>query len=183
MAVVFLRHTKPKIDASICYGRLDVDVAETFEQDLKDVLRQLPAVTRIVSSPLRRALRLAQRIAAVQDTLVCVDDRVQEMDFGSWEGCAWSAIPRMELDAWAADFMDARAHGGENVRDFQRRCLDALNDYRNLSGDTLVVCHAGVVRAAFATGEHSADFTTRIDYGATRLWCDKATLTTDETRA
>ena len=48
------------------------------------------------------------------------------MDFGRWEGLPWSAVPRAELDAWAADLMHARPHGGESVAMLLARTRRAL---------------------------------------------------------
>lgn len=43
------------------------------------------------------------------------------MGFGAWEMRAWNAIPRAEVDAWAADLLHYRPDGGENVLDMACR--------------------------------------------------------------
>ena len=170
MALVLLRHTRPVLDKAYCYGHLDIDLADSFDADAARATAKLPPFERIVSSPLKRAYQLAERIAEQRGLLICIDARVSEMNFGAWEGRQWSAIPRAELDAWASDFLNARPHGGETVRSFRRRCKVALDDYALCSGDTLVVCHAGVVRAVCARGDESQDFSTSIGYGEALRW-------------
>ena len=165
-----MRHTRPVLGTDFCYGSLDIAVADSFEADADAAMATLPAFERIVSSPLRRARQLAERIAKRRQLVLSVDPRVREMDFAAWEGRPWSAIPRAELDTWAADFLDARPHGGESVRMLRRRCREAIEDYAGRAGDTLVVCHAGVVRAVFARGCDADDFKTSIGYGETLLW-------------
>lgn len=165
-----MRHTRPVLGTDVCYGSLDIAVADSFEADAEAAMATLPSFERIVSSPLRRARQLAERIAKRRQLVLSVDPRVSEMDFAAWEGRPWSAIPRGELDAWAADFLDARPHGGESVRMLARRCREAVEDYADRAGDTLVVCHAGVVRAVFARGDDADDFKTSIGYGETLLW-------------
>ena len=165
-----MRHTRPVLGKDVCYGSLDIAVADSFEADAEAAMATLPAFERIVSSPLRRARQLAERIAKRRQLVLSVDPRISEMDFAAWEGRPWSAIPRAELDAWAADFLDARPHGGESVRMLRRRCREAVEDYAGRAGDTLVVCHAGVVRAVFARGYDADDFKTSIGYGETLLW-------------
>lgn len=165
-----MRHTRTVLGKDYCYGSLDVAVAETFETDAEAAIAPLPIFGRIVTSPLSRARLLAERIGKRQRLAVSVDARLGEMNFARWEGRPWSAIPRVELDAWAADFLDARPHGGESVREFRTRCMAAVLDYERRSGDTLLVCHAGVVRAAFAQGDDAKDFATRIGYGETLRW-------------
>lgn len=165
-----MRHTRPVLGADFCYGTLDVALADSFAADAEAAMAKLPPFARIVSSPLSRARLLAERIAQRRQLVLGIDPRVREMDFAAWEGRPWSAIPRDELDAWAADFLDARPHGGESVRMLRSRSRSAIEDYARRAGDTLVVCHAGVVRAVFARTGDAGDFTTAIGYGETRRW-------------
>lgn len=167
-----MRHTRPVLSKAYCYGKSDIAVADTFESDADDAMANLPTFDRIVSSPLIRTRRLADRIAQARKLDVTIDERIREMDFGRWEARLWSDIPRHELDAWAADFMDASPHGGEHVRAFQARCRTAVQEWAERDGDTLMVCHAGVVRAVFANGDRSEDFSKSLDYGQTLRWPD-----------
>ncbi|MEM7500987.1 MAG: histidine phosphatase family protein [Pseudomonadota bacterium] len=158
------------MDRTYCYGRLDVALADTFDADADSAMANVPRVNQIVSSPLTRARALAERIASARNIVVHVDERLSEMDFAAWEGRLWSEIPREALDAWAADFLDARPHGGESVRAFQQRCLAAVTEWSAYAGDTLIVCHAGVVRAVFAQGIEAGDFDRSIGYGELVHW-------------
>jgi alpha-ribazole phosphatase len=108
------------------------------------------ADVRLWCSPLRRCTALA---AAVVERLprlgpVRIDARLAEMDFGAWEGRPWDAIGRDALDAWTADFADARAGGhGESTRGFMARVGAAWDDWRASRRDAVWVTHAGVMRA------------------------------------
>ena len=165
MAILMLRHTTPKVAPSTCYGRLDLDVAESFETEAESALARLPEVTRILTSPLQRCHKLATYVGAAIGCSVEIDPRLQEMDFGTWEGVLWNDIPREELDAWAADFYQARPHGGENVAALKARAEAVLRDLHPDDGNTLLVSHAGVVRAIFAEGEAAHHFQTEIKFG------------------
>ena len=75
------------------------------------------------------------------------DARLQEMDFGRWEGCAWQAIGQLELEAWTADFANyAVGHEGESVMTFMARVGSAFDALQG-QDDALWITHAGVVRA------------------------------------
>ena len=89
-----------------------------------------------------------------------------EMNFGTWEGRAWSDIPRPELDAWAKDFFHARPHRGESVAMVQTRTQAALQEWRARDAAALLVTHAGIIRTAAAKGQTADDFNTQIDFGA-----------------
>lgn len=165
MAITLLRHTAPAIGPGICYGISDIDVADSFARDAEAVTGSLPILQRVITSPLQRCRRLGEHIAAALSLPLTEDHRFQEMDFGAWEGRAWADIPRAEIDAWAADFMNARAHGGESVAMLRARTARALAELDNSEDHILIVTHAGVIRALVAAGETAADYTATIDFG------------------
>jgi len=144
--MILLRHTQPDVAAGICYGRSDLGLAPCFADTARGIIDTLPDVSRIVSSPLTRCLQLAQFVAQARALPVQIDPRLSEMDFGTWEGQPWDAIPRDQLDAWARDIMHARPHGGESVAALRARTLAALRDHA--APATLVVTHHGVIKCA-----------------------------------
>lgn len=163
--MILLRHTRPEVGEGICYGRSDLDLRADFEAASREVLARLPPVRRVVSSPLGRCRHLAQRIAACRGLALAVDPRLAEMDFGTWEGRAWSAIARAELDAWAADFHHARPHGGESVAMLAARVDAALGTVEPGRPPVLWVSHAGVARAAAAHLGCARGWETRLGFG------------------
>ncbi|MEM9050041.1 MAG: alpha-ribazole phosphatase [Pseudomonadota bacterium] len=168
MALILLRHTRPAIAAGICYGRSDLDLAPGFKADADRLALSLPPVSRIVTSPLRRCARLAEHIGAARGLPVDPEPRLSEMDFGAWEGVAWDAIPRAELDAWAADFLHARPHGGETVAMLLARVAAALSALADAGGDTLIVAHAGVIKAALVAHGDKDGWEARPAFGEIR---------------
>lgn len=165
MSVVLVRHTSPAVGSGICYGRSDYDVAESFTDELPAVLARLEPFDVLVTSPLIRCRRLADEIGSAFGAAPRVDERLQEMDFGAWEGVAWSDIPVAELDEWADDFFHARPHGGESVAMLQQRALTALSEYRASARRHTVVTHAGVIRVALAPDQRPESFNHSIEFG------------------
>lgn len=165
--MTLLRHTRPSVGADICYGISDFDVADSFAQDAGTVLEVLPALDRIVTSPLLRCRRLARYIAEFRDLPVVEDSRLREMNFGTWEGRAWADIPRCEIDLWGADFLNARPHGGESVAAVRARAGRALAEIAQAHWRerVLIVTHAGIIRTALATGDTAADHAATIGFG------------------
>ena len=142
MQVFLIRHPRPLIEAGVCYGRLDVDCDDP--QPVAARLR-LPPQTTVVSSPLRRARRLAEALGAG----VRLDARLSEIDFGDWEGLRWDDIDRNAIDDWAADVLNFTPPGGESVADLQRRVIDFAGEIKaTVDGPRVaLVTHAGVIRA------------------------------------
>lgn len=143
-----VRHTRPLGPTGVCYGRTEIEVAADLATDAEALVTEVKAVDRIVTSPLGRCRRLAEVLGTRLDVGVAVDNRWREMDFGHWEGSSWDDISRAEIDAWASDFMFGRPHGGESVAMLLARTKAAIAACRGARGDTLVVTHAGVIRAA-----------------------------------
>ena len=143
MILHLIRHPKPVVEAGICYGRLDLE-AENVAAVAEALRADLPPDLPVWSSPLRRCLTLAKHLHPAP----LIDERLVEMNFGDWEGVCWDAVPRAELDAWAADVAGYAPPGGESPRELQRRALDfvAALDVP----EAVIVTHAGVIRTLLA---------------------------------
>lgn len=160
MALIMVRHTTPRVAKGTCYGRTDLALADSFEAEAAAVaaaLGALGATGPILSSPLSRCRLLAAYLGPAE-----IREAFTEMDFGRWEGLAWDAIPRAELDAWAADFLGARPHGGESVAELRDRVAAGID---GLVPGTVIVTHAGVIKAAAAILGHPEGWEIRPRFG------------------
>lgn len=144
------RHTKPYNPKDVCYGRLDFDVSDTFPDESKsaieDFLKAGPKPTRLFASPLLRCMRLARKVSEATGLEIENDDRLMEINFGTWEGQKLTAVPRPEMAAWKKDWRGFRFPQGESFHDVDKRVeelLDTLDD----DGEFLWVTHAGVIAA------------------------------------
>ncbi|MCJ0764943.1 histidine phosphatase family protein [Variovorax terrae] len=150
MRLWLIRHARPQVDSGVCYGRLDLpaDAAAT-SQAAHALADALPAGLAVITSPLQRCRQLADALLARRPDLGARSDaRLAEMDFGAWEGRAWDAIPRAELDAWTGQFAQYRAGGtGESVHQFMERVAAALEEARSGAQDRAWITHAGVIKA------------------------------------
>jgi alpha-ribazole phosphatase len=149
MRLYMIRHARPASEPDYCYGRTDLPVALNDQARIVDSLQQtLPADLPLFCSPLTRCLGLARALA---DSGVCaapsVDERLNEIHFGSWEMQPWSQIGRAEIDEWAADLLHYQPGGGENILQAAERVRSFYLE-RLQSGvpAAIVVCHAITMR-------------------------------------
>lgn len=144
MQIFLIRHPRPLIDAGVCYGRLDIDCTDA--QHVAARLRPLlPEGTPVISSPLRRAWKLAEAL----DPQARIDARLTEIDFGEWEGQTWNDIGRDSIDAWAADVLNFCPPGGESAARLQQRAIEFADSLAGslVNSRIALVTHAGVMRA------------------------------------
>jgi alpha-ribazole phosphatase len=165
LALILLRHTRPVGSDGVCYGRSDLVPGPDLVREARRLDGQLPAVERIVSSPLSRCAKLAGALGAARGLAVDFDRRLAELDFGAWERRRWNDIPRDEIDAWVADLFGARPHGGETVGELYARVGEALAAIGALPGQTLVVTHMGPIRAALARADQPGAWEARLPFG------------------
>ena len=123
VSLILIRHTRPEVAAGICYGSTDLPAAPGFEAEAAHLTARFPTADRIVSSPLRRCLPLAEFLAERLGAPLFLDARWREMDFGAWEGRAWETIARTRSRR-----LGGRPHGGAPARRRERR--DALRPHR-----------------------------------------------------
>jgi len=144
-----VRHAQPLVAPGTCYGVLDVlpdaDATVLAAQALAATLPQHRAVQ---VSPLQRCEQLALCLQGLRPDLTFMTDvRLQEMDFGIWEGVAWADIPRSAMDAWTADFGDHCFGGKESANQVLQRIGDAWDAWCATRATGVWITHAGVCRA------------------------------------
>lgn len=150
MRLWLVRHAQPLIASGICYGRKDVLADESATAECARMLAtMLPQATRVISSPLQRCERLAHTLSGLRaDLTYKTDPRLQEMDFGSWEGRSWQDVGPAELQVWTDGFAHHCVGGnGESTLQVMARVAAAFDELQG-EPDTLWITHAGVIRAA-----------------------------------
>ena len=163
MGLILARHLKPEVESGICYGITEVPLGTGFESEAEAFILDLPEISAIISSPLDRCRRLAERVSAARMLQVHIDPDWREIDFGRWEGRRWDDIPRAEIDGWAADLMGYAGHGGESVEMLAHRVDRAM---QWVPEGALVVTHAGPIRAALARSGKPGAWEARVPFGA-----------------
>jgi len=152
--IYLIRHPPPKDIEGLCYGRLNVSVDESSVVEARKLIAdQIPVDTLdtapVFCSPLTRCRVLAEQLAAPKAPLP--SDDLIEMDFGMWQGLRWDAIPRNQIDEWAAEVWDYRPGGGESAQMVRRRWQRWLGVIRQRGEKVVIaVTHAGVIRVALA---------------------------------
>ncbi len=168
MEIYLIRHTTPKIEKGICYGQSDLDLVDGYETEFKDIAKQIPNTGgfKVISSPLKRCALLAKHFNSTPK----YDDRLKELNFGSWELKPWKAIPEEEINPWMTDFVNVPVTQGESYKALALRVQLCFNDILNseTNQNIIIISHAGPIRAFLSTLlniELKDSFNIKINYG------------------
>lgn len=106
---------------------------------------------RIISSPLRRCAEFAQELANKYSLPLELDNRLQEIHFGRWEGLTAKELLATEPEAVEQYWTDPVKYpppDGETLDHFQARVWSAWETYIQppLVRHLLVVTHGGTMR-------------------------------------
>lgn len=172
MTVILLRHGRSTSNTAMTLaGRTDgVDLDDKGREQAQTLVARIGAlpIRAIVRSPLLRCKRTVEPLAAALGLDPIVDERISEVDYGSWTGRKIGELVKEPL--WSVVQQQPSAAvfpGGEGLAHVQARAVAAVREHdRKLAevhnGDALwVACtHGDVIKAvvADALGTHLDSF-------------------------
>ncbi len=154
MSILLVRHGETAFNRDgQGLGREDVGLTEKGEAQAAALAARLSShpIRRVLTSPLSRAARVADAIAAPHGLTVEHRDDLLELDVGETEGLGFAEMrnrfPEF-LSAWAGpEGWRTRMPGGESIADLAERLKTVRDELRtDADGDTIVVSHNFVVR-------------------------------------
>ena len=148
MKVTLIRHTSVDVPKGVCYGQTDVPVAATFPEEAERTRRSLlgKKFDKVFASPLTRARLLAEYCGYTDYT---TDDRLMEINMGSWEMQRYDDIKDDNLQKWYDDYMHVAATNGESFPDVYRRFAAFLDELKTGGYEHVAIfAHCGILLCA-----------------------------------
>ena len=145
MQLHLIRHTKVDLPPSTCYGYSDVPLLKNWENEADKIIQQLTFISNplVYSSPLSRCCLLAKKIS----DQVITDDRLKELNFGTWDLKLWDEINGKHAEKWMNNYVETPCPGGESYIVLSVRVKSFLTDLLKTNNDeVIIVSHAGVIR-------------------------------------
>ena len=152
MEIYLIRHTKPDVDPQMIYGQTDLQVASSFEEELKIIKGKLPEnrPQKIYSSPLIRCHTLARSLAQGNEPIQ-VSDKLKEINFGELEQQQFPNMSVAKFKKWATQYLYEPVPQGESYDQMAKRFQSFWHDLRNEGPEmAYVVGHAGLFRTGLA---------------------------------
>mgnify|MGYP006235715865 CR=1 FL=1 len=147
MKLFFLRHTSLNVEIDVFYGQTDLDVSDSFEEEVKLIQKKIKNFNidtnsiKVYTSPLRRCIKLTNKLTENY----IIDQRIKEMNLGDWEMKKMSSISNKEKLDWENNLLSFKIPNGESNNEFLKRLKSFLEDIFKCNEDALIVCHAGSI--------------------------------------
>ncbi|OGO43074.1 MAG: hypothetical protein A2Z05_03965 [Chloroflexi bacterium RBG_16_60_22] len=145
LEIIIARHGETDWNASETFrGRADVALNETGERQAARLGEYLAGekIDFIYSSPLQRAVKTAQAIAAPQNLEVNVVSNLVDIDYGEWQGMSRREVEEKYPEPYR-DWLDlpeqVRIPGGESLEDVRSRVWPFVEDAVMLCGEGRLV--------------------------------------------
>ncbi len=165
LVIDFLRHGA--LEGGIKYrGCLDESLTASGRQNMDKVWQCVQQnTTKIIASPLSRCAVPALAWSKEKGMPCVLDERVQELSYGDWEGLTAAEIRRNhpdQLEAWRADPTHLTPPNGEPMQQFAARVSSFWQELvLQQDGHVLLVAHSGSIRLLLAYALNAPIQTTR----------------------
>ena len=152
----FLRHGKPVSTGILTGSRTNVAVSETGLAAMELALSNIAQLDACISSPMLRCLRFANQLSQQLNITLTTDERLQEMDFGDWDGRAYDWLWENSQNPSIGEFWQApwqhTPPNGESLDAFRARVRNWWKEelLTRQTTHNLVVTHAGVIKQILA---------------------------------
>ena len=151
-------------------GHLDIPLNETGRWQAHRLALAVSeeCIAAIYASDLLRAHQTAEAVAAGSGRKIGIEVALRERCFGIFEGLTFKEIDArwpVEAERWRVRDPDFTPEGGESLRVFYARCVDAVTRLAAVHpGETIaLVAHGGVMDCFYRAA-------TRVDLQAPRSW-------------
>lgn len=147
--LILLRHGKTPLAGKYA-GLTDVDLTKEGEEQIRKSKPYLlkEKIDHVLCSPLLRCRKSLELLNFYVE--YTIDPRLQEIDFGQWDGKSFSEVAKShpaEVAQWAEGGRNFCFPGGECLGDFIARLEELKEDiYKMDVENLLLVAHGGVIR-------------------------------------
>jgi phosphoserine phosphatase len=151
ITILLIRHGETAWNTEeIFRGRADVELNETGLRQAQLLAEYLKdkKIAAIYSSPLKRALQTAEKIASSQNLKVTTSPELNDFDFGKWQGLPLELVKRdfrVIFDEWQNNPHLVKIPGAENLEEVRKRALSLIDRIISRDQNTIVLVSHRVI--------------------------------------
>lgn len=155
MRLILLYHGDTDDSAGRCIGRTEVPLSPVGRRRMEELATHwpYPPPSALIASSRQRSFASLTPFARRFGRLPRVDARLDEQDFGAWDGQLWARLYEdrgTDVRDWINDWVGQAPPDGESFEQMAARCANWLDALVADSADddlVLVASHAGPIRA------------------------------------
>ena len=172
MDIILIRHGQTGDNVGNIFSTKETVLTEEGKEHIKRTKTYVDTLSfdRVYVSPLYRAIQTMELLGLEGER----DERIQEIDFGLFEGYSYEEIKENfpeESKLWDEDYINFPTPKGESIKMAYERVTSFLEEISKKDEDALLVCHAGVIRLALSWVFDNLDyyFKFRVDNGSVNI--------------
>lgn len=151
MDIILVRHGETEDNVSKKFSTKDIHLTDRGKEQIKKTRELVETLSfeKVYVSPLKRTME-TMKILGLDGH---VEDRIQEVDFGLFEGKDYETVIREfpdEIKKWNEDYINYPAPEGESIKQAYERVTSFLEELVKRDKDALLVCHDGVIKIALS---------------------------------
>ncbi len=157
--IILVRHGEVKAKTGTLYGQIDVPLSKRGILQSLNLIKSLESLDKklkihqIFTSPLKRCLFPAEKLAKSLKVPLIIEDDLKELNFGKWSGKTWEELAQLK-EFW--EFYKNENFSppeGESIKDLKQRVKKFLKKLITLEKENLknvvIFTHSGFIRAFF----------------------------------
>ena len=151
ITILLIRHGETAWNKEeIFRGRADIELNETGLRQAQLLAEYLKdeKIAAVYSSPLKRALQTAKKIASYQNLKVTISPELNDFDFGKWQGLPLESVKRdfpVIFDEWLNHPHLVKIPEAENLEEVRKRALSLINRVKNGNPGTIALVSHRVI--------------------------------------
>ncbi|MBQ2764179.1 MAG: alpha-ribazole phosphatase [Firmicutes bacterium] len=155
MKLYLVRHGETELNVKkVYYGSTDCALTENGREQaasLRAVFEDMP-LDLVLESPLIRAKDTATLLLGENPAPRISDDRLKELNFGTWEGKSWQELQGDETyEKWCIDWQTTCPPEGESFLDLAARVRAFYDDLLQREAETVLIgAHHAVLQQLMA---------------------------------
>ena len=149
MKFIIARHTQTVANTEKkLYGVTQSSLTQKGLLQVEKLSRELGSqkVDFMYSSPLERAISLADAISTELGMKYEIRDELRELNFGMFENKTYGQIEEQhpkEWESWTGDYKRYTIPGGDNFMDWRNATTSFIDSIKENEGTALIVTHGG----------------------------------------
>ncbi|NMB08972.1 MAG: histidine phosphatase family protein [Tissierellia bacterium] len=159
MDIILIRHGETDENVLKTFSTKSAQLTQEGKEQIKRIRPFVESLSfdKVYISPLDRT-RDSAKILGVEGE---VEKRIQEVDFGDFEGKTYKELKEMypeEVEIWDKDYINYITPKGESIKLAYDRVTSFLEELVKKGEDSLLVCHAGVIKIALSWAFDNLDY-------------------------